>query len=292
MPDQHPKTLCVGIIGCGAIGAQLSQDLVRTPKSHLRLVALNDAVPERARELAARLRPRPRVVSLAQAAQTCDLLVEAAGLPAVRSIAAAALRERKDLLVLSVGALITQPGLWRRFQRLGRGLYYPSGAVIGLDGLRAAAAQGGVFRVKLTTRKPPRGLAGAPYFEKHPLNLSQLKTARRVFRGSARQAIAGFPANVNVAAAVSLAGIGPDRTQVEIIADPQCRRNVHTLEVSGRLGRFTTITENVPSPENSKTSALAAASASATLRALAGADQAGTCAPNNLDACSRKNFRS
>lgn len=269
MSGKTRKPLAIGIVGCGAIGSQLSRALMQGAVPSARLVSLTDRCPERARALARTLSPRPRVLTLKQAARSCSLLVEAAGVAAVGPVAAAALACRKDMLVMSVGGLLAQPGLFRRFQRAGCRLAYPSGALCGLDGLRAAKALGRIQSVRLVTRKPPRGLAGAPYFQEHPVRLGRLKQARTVFRGTARQAVKAFPANVNVAAAVALTGIGPDRTRVEVVADPACRRNTHLLEVWGDFGRLQTLTENVPSRENPRTSALAAASALALLESLA-----------------------
>jgi aspartate dehydrogenase len=266
--NKTAKPLTIGIVGCGAIGSQLSRALARGAVLGARLVSLTDLRSDRALALAQTLAPRPRVLSLEQASRACDLLVEAAGVAAVGPAAAAALRARKDLLVMSVGGLLAHPEWARRFQRAGCRLVFPSGALCGLDGLRAAKALGRIQSVRLVTRKPPRGLAGAPYFRLHPVRLEGLKKARTVFRGSARQAVKAFPANVNVAAAVALTGIGPDRTRVEVIADPACRRNIHLLEVRGEFGRLQTLTENVPSRENPKTSALAAASALALLASL------------------------
>ncbi|MEW6517031.1 MAG: aspartate dehydrogenase [candidate division FCPU426 bacterium] len=263
------QAVSIGVVGCGAIGSQLARALARGAVPGARLVSLTDLNLARARSLAQTLRPRPRVLSLDEAARASDLLVEAAGMAAVKPVAAAALRERKHLLVMSVGGLLEHPELAERFRRAGRRLAFPAGALCGLDGLRAAKALGRIQSVRLVTRKPPRGLAGAPFFKTHPLRLERLKQARRIFCGSAREAVKAFPANVNVAAAVALTGIGADRTRVEIVADPGCRRNVHLLEVRGDFGRLQTVTENEPSRENPKTSALAAASALAWLRDLA-----------------------
>jgi len=171
--------------------------------------------------------------------------------------------------VMSVGALIADPELPERFRKLGRRLHTPSGAVAGLDGLRAAAVLGGLKRVTLTTRKPPRGLAGAPYFKQRKLDPFTLTEAVTVFSGTARRAIQLFPQNVNIAAAVSLAGLGPDRTRVQVVADPQAKRNTHTLTAEGDFGRLTVVIENRPSPENPKTSLLAGLSALALIASLA-----------------------
>ncbi len=260
--------LKVGIVGCGAIGSELVRAISSGRVPGAIVAGLADRKPEKTEVLAGKVRPRCRVLNLKEIARACDLIIEAAEIPAVPVIAKAVLAQKKDLLILSVGALIVYPELLGRFQRSGSGLYFPSGAVAGLDALRAAAIGGKVKRVCLTTRKPIAGLAGAPYFTKKKLDPFSLAKATKIFSGSARQAIKLFPQNVNVAAAVSLAGIGPDRTRVEIIADPQAMRNSHTLEIEGQFGTIRTITENRPSPANPKTSALAAASALALLNTL------------------------
>lgn len=262
--------LKVGIVGCGAIGSQLARALAAKAIPGACVSALNDAQDERARRLASRLQPKPRVGSVPVLARTCDVLVEAAGIAAVSALADAALAERKDLLVMSVGALIGHPELPARLARAGCRLLVPSGAIAGLDGLRAAAVQGGLRRVTLTTRKPPRGLAGAPFFQRLRLDPFALAEAVTVFSGPARRAIQLFPQNVNIAAAVSLAGLGPDRTRVRVVADPQARRNTHTLTAEGDFGRLTVTMENRPSPENPKTSLLAGLSALALIAERAG----------------------
>jgi aspartate dehydrogenase len=119
----------------------------------------------------------------------------------------------------------------------------------------------------MTTRKPPKGLVGAPYLEAHGISVEGLGEAKRVFSGTAREAAAGFPANVNVAAALSLAGIGPDRTTIDIWADPGVTRNCHTIEVDADSARLTMTIENIPS-ENPKTGRITALSALAALRKL------------------------
>jgi aspartate dehydrogenase len=127
----------------------------------------------------------------------------------------------------------------------------------------------GLHTVVLTTRKPPAGLAGAPYLIEHAIDIDNLDEPRVVFEGSALEAVRAFPANVNVAACLSLVGIGPEETQVRIIADPEATMNIHEVVAEGAFGRLTTITENLPSPRNPKSSYLASLSAVAELRAAA-----------------------
>jgi aspartate dehydrogenase len=142
----------------------------------------------------------------------------------------------------------------------------PTGALLGLDAV-TAAAEGRINSVRMTTRKPPGGLEGAPHLVKNGISVQGLNEAKRVFSGTAREAAAGFPANVNVAAALSLAGIGPDKTTVEIWADPAVDRNCHTIDVDADSARFSLTIENVPS-ENPKTGRITALSVIAALRKL------------------------
>jgi aspartate dehydrogenase len=142
----------------------------------------------------------------------------------------------------------------------------PTGALLGLDAV-AAAAEGKIYSVKMTTRKPPNGLVGAPHLVKNNISVEGLNTAKLVFSGTAREAAAGFPANVNVAAALSLAGIGPDKTMIDIWADPAMTRNCHSIEVDSDSARFTLSIENIPS-ENPKTGKNVALSVIAALRKM------------------------
>jgi aspartate dehydrogenase len=202
-------------------------------------------------------------------------MVEAAPAAVFPEIARATLTAGRSLVVLTVGALLDELDAYAALARKhGATLHIASGAIGGLDAL-TAAAQGQIDEVVMTTRKPPRGLAGAPYLVERGIDLSDLTEPRVVFQGTAREACRGFPANVNVAAAVSLAGIGPDRTQVRIIADPTLERNTHEVRVSGEFGRFTLQIENRPT-ENPRTGILTALSVIATLRRMAASVRLGT----------------
>ena len=151
----------------------------------------------------------------------------------------------------------------------------PTGALLGLDAVRAAA-EGTIRSVIMVTRKPPRGLAGAPYLEQHGITLEGLSAPRKVFEGSAREGARGFPANVNVAAALSLAGVGPDRTRLEIWADPTVERNTHRIVVEADSASFQMTIENVPSVENPRTGRITGLSAVAALRGLVSTLKVGT----------------
>ncbi len=195
-----------------------------------------------------------------------DLAIECAPAAVLERICRPMLEAGKQVMVLSAGALLPRPELVELAKRRGGQIIVPTGALLGLDAV-SAAAEGRIHSVHMITRKPPRGLAGAPYLVANGISVEGLNAPKRVFSGSAREGAAGFPANVNVAAALSLAGIGPDRTTMEIWADPSVDRNCHTIEVDSDSARLTLSIENVPS-ENPRTGRITALSVLAALRKL------------------------
>src|SRR5215468_476025 len=195
-----------------------------------------------------------------------DLAVECAPASVLERICRPMLEAGKQVMVLSAGALLPRPELVELAKQRGGQIIVPTGALLGLDAV-TAAAEGRIQSVRMITRKPPNGLAGAPYLEANGISVEGLNAPKRVFAGTAREGAAGFPANVNVAAALSLAGIGPDLTMMEIWADPFLSRNCHTIEVDSDSARFTLSIENVPS-ENPKTGRITALSVLAALRKL------------------------
>src|SRR5438874_698912 len=195
-----------------------------------------------------------------------DLAIECAPAAVLERVCRPMLEAAKAVMVLSCGALLERPDLVALAKDHGGQIIVPTGALLGLDAV-TAAAEGQINSVRMTTRKPPRGLAGAPYLVAHGIIVEGLREPKRVFSGSAREAAAGFPANDNVAAGLSLAGIGPDRTVVEIWADPGVDRNCHRIEVESDSARFSLTIENIPS-ENPKTGRITALSVLAALRKL------------------------
>ncbi len=212
------------------------------------------------------VRPVP-VLPLARLGEEAEVVVECAPAAVLRKLAEPALAHGRLVMVLSCGALLDNFDLVDLARRHGGRIHVPSGALLGLDAV-VAAAEGGISRVHMVTRKPPQGLAGAPYLEANAIAVTGLSEPKRVFTGSAREAARGFPANVNVAAALALAGIGPDRTTIEIWADPAVTRNIHRIEVEAEAARFAMQIENVPSAENPRTGRLTALSVVAALRKL------------------------
>jgi aspartate dehydrogenase len=267
------QPLNVGIVGMGTIGRAMAQAL-DTGSMAARLVAVTSRDLETARGFVATLRQAPVVVALDDVIARCDLVVEAATQAALREIAPRTLTAGKHLMILSVGGLLDHPEWIDLAARHGCKLYVPSGAVVGLDGVKGASV-GRIESVTITSRKPPKGLAGAPYVEEHGIDVFALTDDTLIFDGSARDACKGFPANVNVSAALSLAGIGPDQTRIRIIAVPGGARNIHDIEVVGEFGRLTTHIENVPSATNPRTGKLSYLSAIAMLREITSPLQCG-----------------
>jgi aspartate dehydrogenase len=272
------KMLKIGVIGCGFIGGQICR-AIDGGDINAELYALSDSSPDKALELAASLkRCSPAYMKLEELFQSVDMVVESASQNAVRSIVPRALEAGRDVMVLSVGALADEElreTLFRLAEQNNCKLYFPSGAVVGIDGINSASAAE-ISSVTLTTRKPPLGLAGAPHVEALGIELEKIEKETLLFEGTASEAVKAFPANVNVAATISLAGIGFERTKVRVIADPALSRNVHEITVEGKFGKFFTRVENLPSPENPKTSYLAALSAISTLKKILSPVQIGT----------------
>jgi len=257
----------VGLVGCGNIGADICIALSRGTIP-AEVVALTDAVDERAQVLKRSFQLDAEVCGLEENAKRVDFIIECAVAAAVKDVVGAALEHGKDCLIMSVGGLVQHPELMAAAKAKRIRVRVPSGALCGLDGIRAAM-EAGLHSVTLTTRKPPKGLANAPYLVENNIDLASLTEAKVIFEGTALEAIKAFPANVNVAAALSLAGIGPEQTVVRIIADPNATENSHEIQAEGAFGRLSTTTVNLPSPRNAKSSYLASLSAAAELRAAA-----------------------
>ena len=255
----------VAIAGLGAIGRTLAKRLAAgMPGLSLACAAARDRGKAQAwldqQGIACPL------VELDELPQHADLAVECAPAAVLEDICRPMLAAGKRVMVLSAGALLPRPELIELARASGGQIIVPTGALLGLDAV-SAAAEGTIRSVRMVTRKPPGGLAGAPYLLQHKISVEGLNTAKCVFAGTAREAAAGFPENVNVVAALSLAGIGPDRTTIEIWADPAVSRNCHSIEVDADSARFSLAIENVPS-ENPKTGRITALSALAALRKI------------------------
>ena len=255
-------TLRVAIAGYGAIGKSIAKHLLAGIPG-LSLAAVGARNHAAARAL---LPDGVTVADVGALADLADIIVECAPSAVLPAIAEPALRAGRSVIVLSCGALLERMDLVDLARAHGGRILVPTGALLGLDAV-SAAAEGTIHSVQMTTRKPPGALAGAPHLVRNGINVDGLTEALLVFEGTAREAARGFPANVNVAAALSLAGIGADRTQIAIWADPAVTRNVHRIDVEADSARFTLQIENVPS-ENPRTGRITALSVVALLRKL------------------------
>ena len=266
--------LRVGVAGLGAVGLEVARRL-EAGIAGLVLAAVSARDAEKAQRNLPRLCRGVALVPPEALSEQCDVVVE--GLPpaAFRTVAAPAVERGRVFMPLSVGQLLDHWDLVERARATGARILVPTGALIGLDAVRAAA-EGEIRSVTMITRNPPAGLDGAPYLRQHGISLAGLDEPLKVFEGSAREGARGFPANVNVAAALSLAGIGPDRTRLQIWADPTVARNTHRIEVDADTARFSMMIENVPSVENPRTGRITALSAVAALRGLVSELKVGT----------------
>jgi aspartate dehydrogenase len=262
----------VGIAGFGAIGQAVAQSLdAGLPGLTLTAIAVRDpkAPPAFAWTQAA-----PAYTTVDALHEHCDVVVECAPAAVFRDIAEPVLRAGKKMVVLSSGALLRHDDLIELARQHHGQILVPSGAILGLDAI-TAAAEGVIHSVTMITRKPVRGLLGAPYLTDNNIDIADITEPRLIFRGSPREAAVGFPANLNVAVSVSLAGIGPDKTTLEIWADPSLERNLHRVEVVSDSASFSMEIQNIPSA-NPKTGRITAQSVVAALRKLTGPLRVGT----------------
>ncbi|HMM87779.1 aspartate dehydrogenase [Bradyrhizobium sp.] len=263
----------IAIAGLGEIGRTVARKMAQgLPGLSLAAIATRDRAKAQAWLDAEGI--SAALVSLDELPGHADLAVECAPAAILDQICRPMLGAGKQVMVLSSSALLPRPELVDLARAHGGQIIVPTGALIGFDAV-SAAAEGIIHSVQMVTRKPPRGLAGAPYLVENGISVEGLSSALRVFNGSARDAAAAFPANVNVVAALSLAGIGPDRTTIEIWADPAVTRNCHQIRVDSDSASFSMSIENIPS-ENPKTGRITALSVIAALRKLASPLRVGT----------------
>ncbi|KQP44282.1 aspartate dehydrogenase [Pseudorhodoferax sp. Leaf274] len=258
-------TLQVALIGCGAIGTALLELVQHDTGLAVAAIVVPQAGVEAAQAVARRLAPAARV---------CDsvphdgiaLVVEAAGHAAIAQHVLPALRRGVPCIVASVGAL-SAADLAEQLEMAahagGTQAQLIAGAIGAIDAL-AAARIGGLDSVRYTGRKPPQAWKDTP--AEAGRDLASLATATVIFEGSAREAARLYPKNANVAATVSLAGLGLDHTMVRLVADPGVTENVHQVEAAGAFGSFELTMRNQPLAANPKTSALTVYSAARALR--------------------------
>jgi len=264
MTSESNLKLAIGSLG--AIGLKVAQcvDAGEIPGIELSAVSARDET-KLTRNLS-NFQNKPKIVPIEQLGRHADIVIECAPKSVFTAIANSAIDNGCTFIPLSVGALLDNMDLIDRARENKALIFVPTGALLGLDAVKAVA-EGNVNSITLVTRKPPTGLAGAPYLIEYSIDIENLQEPLQVFAGTAREAAKAFPANVNVAAALALAGIGPERTTVEVWADPSVNRNMHTIKVDSDASNFTMSIENVPS-ETPATGKITALSVIASLRRL------------------------
>jgi len=264
-----PKKLKIGIVGCGAIGSSLAKEIVVGLRDSAILAALYDLKPEKPQALSKQLVGSVKlcVDNLEALIKKSDLVIEASASGAAWEIARKSLASGCKVMVMSVGGMVDHlEELLVLALKNNAQVYFPSGAVSGIDALKAANIAG-VRKVVLTTRKHPDAFCGVEYVVKK-FKLTGLKKDKVLFSGTASQAVKYFPQNINVAAVLGLAGIGMRKTKVRIIASPGARKNIHEILIESKAAKIFTRTENILHPENPKTSYLAVLSAIAALKQI------------------------
>jgi len=260
------KRVKIGIVGCGAIGGGAASYIDKKLSSSAFVYALADKDTKAARNLQKRLGSAPKIYDIVTLIKKVDLVIETASDAAASFLLKKVITHHKDLMILSVGALINKVFLLKEAVKREINIYVPSGAVSGIDGI-GALSMGNIKRVSLTTSKPPRGLIGVDYLKKKRIDLTNLKKEKIVFRGGVKEAIKHFPKNINVAVAISLASAFK-KVEVCIKADPKLKRNVHHIVVDSEEAKLSIRVESTPSKTNPKTSALAILSTQQLLRKI------------------------
>ncbi len=261
----------VGLLGCGTIGSQLAIAVDKGKVENASIVSLFDMDKSNMHALRSRLLNVPDSYSDFNEfiSTNIDIVVEAASQDAIKRFGKEILQAGKDMIIMSVGALADEAFLCEMLNIASKvkcKIYIPTGAIAGIDALRSVKDL--LESVTLTTTKNPKALAGAPFFETSKLKAESIKEKLTVYEGSSSEVVKVFPANVNVAAVLSLAGVGFDKTKVRIVADPMATTNQHEIVATGSFGEIRINVNNVPSPANPKTSFLAVLSAIECLRSV------------------------
>lgn len=270
----NKQPLRIAIAGLGAIGKSIASSLAKGAVPGMVLTAVSAKNHDKAQQFVSSLEVPVKVLTLAELEPVADLVIECAPAALLSEIVTPFLKAKKQAIVLSVGALLFNQNLIDMAEHEGGIIHVPTGALIGLDAM-IAAAEGKIHSVRMITRKPPNGLAGAPHLVENNISVEGLIEPKKVFEGNARAAAKGFPANLNVVVALALAGVGPENTLLEIWADPTVVRNTHSIVVDSDSAKFTMTMENIPS-ENPKTGRIVAQSVIAMLRKMQASFKVGT----------------
>jgi aspartate dehydrogenase len=260
------------IVGCGTIGGEVAIAIDRKD-INVELTCLYDVDKQKAIALKRRLKNiHPQIAeSLKEAVALGDFIFEATHANSLREVAEECFKFKKDLFVMSVGGLILYPEILEKAKIMDQSIFFPSGAIVGLDGIRALRLSG-IESVTLKTTKSLKSLMSSPglnrFLESKNKKVEDITQSVTIFEGNVKEAVPLFPQNVNISAALAINGAGPEKTQVTIVVDPFTDKNVHEIHCISKAGVAFTKTENIPHPQNPKTSYLAILSAISELKRL------------------------
>ena len=257
----------VGIVGIGTIGKRVIRELDQGKVPGVRVSAITGRDLVKAKAFAATLTSPPRVTLLEEMPGHCDLMIEMAAAGAVEAVVKTALQAGVEVMVLSCAALLDREDLFEMARQRNTRIHVPAGAIAGLDGLLAAAA-GRIESVTMITRKPPQALRGSPGVERMEMDLDAVTEATQIFEGPVIEGVPLFPTSANIAAAVSMAGVGPRKTRLQVVVDPHATRNTHDVVVEGEFGLMRFHVENIPREEDPGSNRLTELSVLAYLKQL------------------------
>ncbi|MCL1811154.1 MAG: aspartate dehydrogenase [Methanomassiliicoccaceae archaeon] len=258
----------ITIVGCGSIGSKLAK--AADEMSEVKRIYLMDKRKEVAEGVAAGLNKAIVISSVEEELYHSDLVIEAASQEAAKEILPKVVARGVDIMIMSVGSLVDDDFRKMIFDKARVSeakVYIPTGALCGVDGLQSASVDE-IDEVELITMKGPKSLLGVEYMMSKGIDVEKITERTVIYSGYAREAVKLFPRNINVAATVSLMGIGFDKTKVVVVVDPEIKSNSHELKVRGRFGEMNCHTYNYPEPDNPRTSHLATLSAIAALKRI------------------------
>jgi len=264
---KNKRKIRVGLIGCGAIGSRLAQSVRFNLKNHCVITAFYDLIPERSQKLTRTLRLSPSLAkrSIQEVIRSSDFIVEAIASHQTTKIIEQVVGAKKSILIMSVGKVLPITRIFKTAEKNQTTILIPSGAIGGLDVIKAIDPKD-ISRITLTTRKPPSSLEQSDYLTKKKIFINRIKKETILFDGNVQNSVRLFPRNINVAAALALASRAQNKIRIRIITSPKFTLNSHEINVAGKFGRLSTRTDNLPCPDNKKTSYLAVLSAIQTLK--------------------------
>ena len=266
MNKVYNRRVNIGIVGCGAIGSRIAMSVSNELKDHCVLKALYDIDLKKSEILATQISQRQAFKkTYAQLLNSCTFVIEAVNATDTYTIIRQALLAKKNVLAMSVGKLLNQENLFRLARKNHCQILIPSGALAGIDAIKAASLAN-ISSITLTTRKPPSGFANSSYVEEKGIHLGEISEETVIFDGDVDTAVKIFPKNINVAATIALACGVKDKMSVRIVTSPEYKTNSHEIEMVGDFGRMVSRTDNLVCPDNPKTSYLAVLSAIQTLK--------------------------